>query len=58
MKRTTEANTDWITLVGAVLFGVPRLDGAACSERHELFDPAPQGESSDNTQHRYAAAVA
>lgn len=42
-------------LLGA-LTGAPRLPGARCAGRHELFDPIETGEDPDDAQERIDAA--
>lgn len=60
MSRTKGASAadDWVTLVGRILAGVPVLDGAACIDRHELFDPAEPDEDRADAAYRHEAAAA
>lgn len=40
----------------AILRGLPRLDGAACVGRADLFDPAVEDEHPDAVSYRHLAA--
>lgn len=46
----------WELLLVEILTGRPRLDGAACDGRAELFDPADDDEHPDAVSYRQLAA--
>ncbi|WP_434158797.1 WhiB family transcriptional regulator [Rhodococcus sp. BGS-1C] len=46
----------WEALVVEILTDRPRLDGAACAGRAELFDPAEDDEHPDSVSFRHLAA--
>ncbi len=49
--------SDWAALAAA-LAAAPRLPGAACKGRYELFDPAEPGEDEDDYTYRDETALA
>lgn len=47
-----------VALLSKVFAGLPKMDGAQCVGRHELFDPRGKDEDADAARQRHTEAVA
>lgn len=57
MTNHTTQEQGVVPLLAAVLRELPKLTGAACAGRSELFDPAHRHETAETVEARHARAV-